>query len=242
MATVLVVGANRGIGLEFVRQYLKRGDRVLATCRNINGAGDALQELMLAQGTEGSKIFEVDLRHEATFAPVTASMAKELVGEGIDILIHNAGVYGPRGGSVGNLDGDAWAEVLKVNSIAPLLLTGHLLDLLRAGHDAKGQGRKLVYITSKMGSMGDNSGGGSYIYRSSKAALNAAVKSLSIDLAGDGIHVGLLHPGWVQTDMGGAGALIDTATSVEGMLRLIDALDGSTSGKFMAYDGKAIPW
>ena len=238
MATVLVIGANRGIGLEFVRQFLERGDKVLATCRNKGKAG-GLQKLQAGKGN--LEVFEVDVQHEQSIASLATDLKKTLGGEGIDLLIHNAGVYGPRGGAVEDLDGDAWAEVLRVNSIAPLLVTRYLLDLLRAGKTAKAE-RKLVYITSKMGSMGDNEGGGSYIYRSSKAALNAAAKSLAIDLAGENILVGLLHPGWVQTDMGGPSALIDTRTSVNGMLKLIDGLSPKTSGKFQAYDGKAIPW
>ena len=238
MTTVLVIGANRGIGLEFVKQFLERGDKVLATCRSKGSAGD-LTALGAAAGQ--LQVFEVDVQHEESIAGLAASLKKALGGEGIDLLIHNAGVYGPRGGAVEDLDGDAWAEVLRVNSIAPLLITRHLLDLLRAGKTAKAE-RKLVYITSKMGSMGDNEGGGSYIYRSSKAALNAAVKSLAIDLSAENFLVGLLHPGWVQTDMGGPSALIDTATSVAGMLKLIDGLSAKTSGKFFAYDGKAIPW
>ena len=234
MATVLVIGANRGIGLEFVKQFLERGDKVLATCRNKGSAGDLTA---LGDTAEQLEVFEADVRQEESIAGLATDLKKTLGSEGIDLLIHNAGVYGPRGGAVGDLGGDAWAEVLRVNSIAPLLVTRYLLDLLRAG-----SGRKIVYITSKMGSMEDNEGGGSYIYRSSKAALNAAAKSLAIDLAGENILVGLLHPGWVQTDMGGPSALIDTRTSVTGMLKLIDGLSPKTSGKFQAYDGKAIPW
>jgi NAD(P)-dependent dehydrogenase (short-subunit alcohol dehydrogenase family) len=107
---------------------------------------------------------------------------------------------------------------------------------------AKGGDKKLVYLTSKMGSIGDNQGGGSHIYRSSKAALNAAVKSLAIDLSDKGFSVALLHPGWVRTDMGGPNGLIDTKTSVTGLMEVIAGLDPASSGRFLNYDGSVIPW
>lgn len=230
MATYLVTGTNRGIGLEFVNQILARGDTVLATCRDIDKADD-LREL--AENNERLELFELDVLDEED----RNNFPKRLAGKAIDVFINNAGIYGPRGASFGKVDGEEWAQVLWVNSIAPILLTQVLIDNFR-----KGRAKKLVYITSKMGSIDDNSGGGQYIYRSSKTALNAAVKSLSIDLADAGFAVGLLHPGWVQTDMGGPNALIDTQTSVSGMLGVIDSLDTEKSGQFFNYDGQIIPW
>lgn len=229
MATVLVTGANRGLGFEFVRQLVDRGDEVIATRRGGAAAGE-----LDALGDAGNlRVLELDVRDGDSIA----GFARRLDGRAIDILINNAGVYGPRGAAFGELDGGSWAEVIGVNSIAPMLLAQKLLPNLR-GDGA----RKLVFITSKMGSIADNRGGGSYIYRSSKSALNAAVKSLAVDLAGENFVSLLLHPGWVRTDMGGPNALIDTATSVGGMLRVIDRAGPAESGGFFAYDGAVIPW
>jgi len=230
MTTYLVTGTNRGIGLEFTEQLLARGDSVIATCRDI----DKAEELRaLSQRHQELELLELDVADGASLG----NFPKRLEGRTIDVFINNAGVYGPRDAQFGHVQGKEWADVLHINAIAPVLLTQLLIDSLRKGED-----KKLVYITSKMGSIEDNSGGGQYIYRSSKAALNAAVKSLSVDLADDGFSVLLLHPGWVRTDMGGPNALIDTHTSVSGMLDLVDGLKQAHSGQFLAYDGKVVPW
>ncbi len=230
MATVLVTGASRGLGLEFVKQLTAQGDEVIATCR-----GEcAMSELDGLYDThENLSVMELEVTDDASIA----SLGRQLEGRPIDVLINNAGIYGPRGTPIGELEGEDWAKVLQVNCIAPILLSQTLLPSLRLG-----QARKLVFITSKMGSIADNRGGGSYAYRSSKSALNSAVKSLSVDLAGDGFVSILLHPGWVRTDMGGPNALIDAKTSVDGMLRVIDGAGEAESGGFFAYDGAAIPW
>ena len=162
---------------------------------------------------------------------------QQLAGRPIDIFINNAGVYGPPNANFGAIDAHVWASVLQINSIAPLMLSQLLMPSLRQGKD-----KKMLYLTSKMGSIDDNSVGGSYIYRSSKTALNSVVKSLAIDLAGEGFSAAVLHPGWVLTDMGGPNALIDTETSVTGMLKVIDNLDLQSSGSFFNYDGAIIPW
>ena len=230
MSNYLVTGTNRGIGLEFVKQLLARGDTVLATCRDM----DKAEELVtLKDSHETLSVHELDV----TSAESMANFPKRLEGRAIDVFINNAGIYGPRGASFGKVDGKEWAQVLEVNAIAPVLLTQLLMEHLRKGRD-----KKLVYISSKMGSIGDNSGGGQYIYRSSKTALNAAVKSLSIDLADAGFAATVIHPGWVQTDMGGPNALIDTKTSVSGMLQVIDKLKLDNAGQFYNYDGEIIPW
>lgn len=230
MSTYLVTGSNRGIGLTFVMSLLARGDRVVATCRDRSKANDLTA---LREEYPELEILELDVADAASLEAFPARLGDTA----IDVFISNAGVYGPRGANFGNLPGADWEQVLLVNAVAPVLLTQFIMDNLRQGSD-----RKLIYITSKMGSIDDNGGGGQYIYRSSKAALNAAVKSLSIDLADDGFDVLLLHPGWVQTDMGGPSALIDTGTSVDGMLQLIDQLGPTQNGQFLAYDGKQIPW
>ncbi|MFK7863148.1 MAG: SDR family oxidoreductase [Pseudohongiellaceae bacterium] len=229
MANVLITGTNRGIGLEFVEQFLSRGDAVFATCRNPANA-EALQAL--ASQHASLKILQLDVSNPDSVATFPA----QLEGAAIDIFVNNAGIYGSREG-FGKLNEDVWANVFHVNSIAPVMLTQLLADNL-----SRGSLKKLVYLTSKMGSIEDNQGGGSYIYRSSKAALNAAVKSLAIDLSGEGFSVGLLHPGWVRTDMGGPNGLIDTNTSVSGLMEVIDQLNLKNSGSFFNYDGSIIPW
>ena len=234
MATILITGTNRGIGLEFTKQCLARGDRVIATCRDIEAA-DGLKQLSSSQDELGTRL---EVRQLDVASPESMQeFVQQLADTPIDIFINNAGVYGPTNVKFGELDAQAWASVVQVNSIAPLMLSQLLMPNLRKGKD-----KKMVYLTSKMGSIGDNSGGGSYIYRSSKTALNSAVKSLAIDLAAEGFSAALLHPGWVLTDMGGPNALIDTKTSVTGMLKVVDDLDPQTSGSFFNYDGSIIAW
>lgn len=230
MATLLITGTNRGIGLEFVRQYLARGDQVIATCRQPTEAR-ALQELAAAE--PGLRIMALDVAEPDSLT----GFADELGDQAIDIFINNAGVYGPRSARFGEVSAQDWLGVLEVNTVAPLLLTQLLIDNFR-----RGTGRKLVYITSKMGSIADNESGGSYIYRSSKTALNQVVKSLAADLADQGLLTAVLHPGWVRTDMGGPNALIDTGTSVRGMIGVIEGLSAAQSGHFFNYDGREIPW
>lgn len=230
MATVLITGTNRGIGYKFVEKFLLRGDRVLATCRNIEAAEELRQ---LGAAHSGLEILELDVSSSQSLQ----NLPNLLNGEAIDILLSNAGVYGPKNTAFGDVDGPEWASVLQINAIAPLLLTQLIIDNLRKGKD-----KKLLYVTSKMGSIADNGGGGSYIYRSSKTALNSVVKSLSIDLAGEGFTAAVLHPGWVRTDMGGPNALIDTNTSVSGMMQVIEGLGVEQSGSFFNYDGSIIPW
>ena len=166
-----------------------------------------------------------------------ASFAYALADTAIDIFVNNAGVYGPRDANFGKVKSADWESVMKVNAIAPMLLTQQIISNLRLG-----SARKLVYVTSKMGSIEDNRGGGSYIYRSSKTALNSVVKSLSVDLREEGFSVAVLHPGWVRTDMGGPNGLIDVTTSVSGMMSVIEGLSPTCSGQFFNYDGSIIPW
>lgn len=230
-ASVLITGANRGIGLEFVRQYLAEGYTVVATCRN-KGAASELTALT-GQAGPGLRVLEL----EVTDAASIKALAKSVAEQPLDLLINNAGVYGPKGAALGQLEGSDWLQVFATNSIAPLQITAALLPNLKLAKQAK-----VVVISSKMGSIADNSSGGAYIYRSSKAAVNAAMASAAIDLRDDDISVGILHPGWVETDMGGANALIDTHTSVAGMREVIANLSLSGTGKFLSYDGTEISW
>lgn len=227
MPTVLITGANRGLGLEFARQYAGDGWRVHAACRDPDGAAD----LKTVAG-------EVSVHKLDVGAPdQIAALADDLDGTPIDLLLNNAGVYGPRSYGFGDIDYDAWMETLRINTLAPL----RVAEAFVGNVVASGQ-KKLVAVSSKVASIGDNTGGGGYIYRASKAALNAAMKSLAIDLAGRGVLSCVLHPGWVRTDMGGSGGLIDTPESVTAMRAVIDRLDAATSGRFFNYDGSEIPW
>ena len=230
MATVLITGANRGIGLEFVKQYLARGEKVVATCRDLEAATELQQ---LRAENENLSLLSLDVSCDESLTAFPA----QLENTPIDIFINNAGVYGPRDSVFNNVDEENWLPVLRVNAIAPMLLTQLIIENLKLGQD-----KKLLYITSKMGSIDDNKGGGSYVYRSSKAALNAVVKSIAVDLADDGFAVAVLHPGWVRTDMGGPNGLIDAGTSVAGMVSVIDNLGRSNTGSFFNYDGTIIPW
>ncbi|MEZ5489455.1 MAG: SDR family oxidoreductase [Gammaproteobacteria bacterium] len=230
MATILITGANRGIGLEFANQYLARGESVIATCRDPEQAA-ALQALQASHPS--LRIQQLDVSSDDSLHRFAAGLG----GEAIDVFINNAGVYGPRSAGFGQVSEQDWLPVLRVNTVAPLIITQLLVDNFRHG-----QARKLVYVTSKMGSIEDNQSGGSYIYRSSKTALNQVVRSLAADLADDGLTAVVIHPGWVQTDMGGPNALIDAQTSVRGMVAVIDGLGTKDSGKFYNYDGNEIPW
>lgn len=230
-STYFITGCNRGLGLEFVRQLLARGQRVIATCRDIATSTD-LTALTLKHSGQLSLV-EMDVSDEASMREAVALLNDEA----IDVFINNAGVYGPRDANFGNVDGPAMAEVLYTNAVAPVLLTQLLIDNVR-----KGSGKKLVYVSSKMGSIADNGRGGSYIYRSSKTALNSVVKSLALDLAPEGIATATLHPGWVRTDMGGPNGLIDAPESVSGMLNVIDGLSVASTGQFYNYDGSTIAW
>ena len=221
MSTVLITGAGRGIGREFARQYEAGGWRVIATCRDPS-----------KYDLEG-EVYRLDV----TDPDSVAALHRELNGEAIDLLINNAGIYGPRGLAFGSLDYGAWEEVLRTNVLGPMRVAEAL-----AAQVAASEKKRMVFISSKVGSIADNSSGGSYIYRSSKTALNMAVKSLSLDLSGKGVICILLHPGWVQTDMGGASAPIDAATSVAGMRAVIDRAGAADSGRFFNYDGNELPW
>lgn len=226
--TVFITGTSRGIGLEFVRQYLEEGWRVIATCRHPAQAG-GLQRLA---GSHPQQL-RIEALDVADWDAI-AALPRLLQGESLDLLINNAGIYGPRDQALGRLDVATWQTVLAVDTIAPIRIVETLLPLLRPG-------ARIASLTSLMGSIADNGSGGYYYYRSAKAALNAAHKSLALDLAGRHPCV-VFHPGWVQTDMGGPGAQITTAQSVDGMREQLRRLDHQGSGRFLRYNGDELPW
>ena len=227
MPTCLITGANRGLGLEFARQYAAEGWKVIATCRRPARA-EALNAL------EGE--IEVHPLDVTDFARIE-ELAKKLDGVPIDLLINSAGIYGPRVVPYGSVDYAAWAEVFRVDTMAPLKISA-----VFSKNVEKSKLKRIVAITSNMGSIGDNTTGGSYVYRSAKAALNAVMKSLAIDLKQKQIAVAVLHPGWVRTDMGGPGAKIEAFESVAGMREIIDGLGLENSGRFVNYDGTDLSW
>ncbi len=229
MPTVLVTGANRGLGLEFCKQYAGKGWKVIACCRYPEHA----IELNSIAGQYSLQIEALDV---ANFDQID-TLSKKLSNCVIDVLINNAGIYGDRGNDFGHLSYTEWLNSLTINTLAPVKIVEAFLPQIKQGHK-----KLIVSISSLMGSIADNGSGGSILYRSSKAALNASMKSLSIDLKRHAIGVLILHPGWVQTDMGGVNALIDTKTSVGGMCAVIDGFNLNLTGCFINYDGKALPW
>lgn len=231
MPTVLITGANRGLGLAFATQYATAGWRVHATCRD----PDRAQALAaLAENAEGAvAIHRLDVGDGAAIS----ALADALRDTAVDLLLNNAGVYGGQRKTFGDIDYKSWIETLRINALAPLRMAEAFVD-----HVAASERRQMVFISSKMGSIADNASGDSYIYRSSKAALNAVVKSLAIDLAPRGITAVAFHPGWVKTDMGGPNALLEPEESIAAMRAVIDRLTPADTGRFLNYDGTPIPW
>lgn len=232
MKRILITGANRGLGLEFTRQLLERGDRVFAARRNSLRTND-LQKLQ-TDYPEQLSILELDVRDEEQIESVAAAVAEK--SEALDLLINNAGVY-PRGERFGNLEPSTMMETLHTNSIAPILVVQAFADLL-----GKGDEPKVVNISSGMGSISSTGGGGNYSYRASKASLNMFSKVLSGDLRSRGIVVIVIHPGWVQTDMGGSGASLSAEHSISSMLKVIDEIGMADSGRYLQWDGAELPW
>ena len=231
MQTVLITGANRGLGLEFCRQYAAAGHQVIAACRHPNKAEQ------LAELAKQYPQIQIEALEVADFNQIDALAAK-LADRKIDVLLNNAGVYADKPGrGFGHIDHQAWTASLAVNVMAPLKLAEAFLPHLK-----RGDKRLIVALSSLMGSMTDNTSGGSILYRSGKAGLNAALKSLSIDLRPTSVGVLILHPGWVRTDMVGPNGLIDVEESVSGMRRVIDNFSLADTGRFVKYDGSALPW
>jgi NAD(P)-dependent dehydrogenase (short-subunit alcohol dehydrogenase family) len=228
--TILITGANRGIGLELTEKFAEAGWQVLACCRNPADAGQlqALSERGLA-----IELHALDVTDYAQMA----ALSDQLANRPIDILLSNAGIYGSKGAGFGEVDAEEWRQVLEVNTIAPLMLVQAFVEQVAAS-----QQKLVAVISSKVGSIADNSSGGSYVYRSSKTAVNQVVKSLSIDLAGRDIAVISLHPGWVQTEMGGPNAEIGTDESVSGLKGILQSAGRAQSGQFIEFNGNSIPW
>lgn len=219
MPHVLITGANRGLGLEFVRQYKDAGWDVVATARQSSPELEALNVRVEALDMQDLDAVE-KFGHRL---------------DRLDLLIANAGTYGPRE-ATSAAEARHWGETFVTNTIAPYLLAQSVLPLVEAGSG------KLIAVSTKMGSIEDNTSGGFIAYRSSKAALNAAWRSLAIEARQRGVAAAVLHPGWVQTRMGGASAPLDPKDSIAGMRRVIDGIGLEQSGGFFSYDGTRVPW
>ena len=231
MPSALITGANRGLGLEFARQYLADGWRVYAACRDPATASELHR--LAEQADDKLRILAMDV----TDPDSIHAGATELDGQAVDLLLNNAGIIGPRGQTVGNIDYRAWVEVLAVNTMGPTRVSEAFVE-----HVARSDRKLIVTLTSGMGSIADNTSGGSIVYRSSKAAVNMVMRSLAIDLAPRGITCVVINPGWVHTDMGGPNATLEPSESISQMRRLIATLGPKQSGKFFNYTGREYPW
>ena len=228
MATILVTGANKGVGLELTKRYAARGDQVLACCRNpdaateLNAIGDNV-EVLGVQISDGASV---------------AALAETIGDRPIDVLINNAGMAGPapEKQSGTEMDFDGWAETFVVNTMAPLRVLQTFRENLKGGTDPKA-----VTITSQMGAL-DLNWPLMYAYCSSKAAVNKVMRMMSAELAGDGIAVVLIHPGFVKTDMGGPNAEISPEESATGIVDVVDNTSMETTGTFMKWNGEPHNW
>ncbi len=232
MKRVLVTGSNRGLGLEWVRQYAREGARVYATCRFPEQA-EALRAV--AREHEGVSLHRLDV----TRPDEVADVAEEFSGAPLDLLVNNAGIYREQWGRdrLGSIDYGDWLETYAVNTLGAMRVSEALI-----GHLARGENPLIVAVSSHMGSIAEIGAPNDYAYRSSKAALNAAMKGLSLEVAGRGVGVLLLHPGWACTRMGGEGAPIPVEVSVTGMRERVEEFSLERSGRFFNYDGREIPW
>lgn len=218
--TIVITGAGRGIGLALARRWHERGDTVIAVGRSRPAALDAL----------GARVIEhIDVGRDADMPRLQAALGDTT----IDVLFHNAGVMHDE--SLQHMGIDGIREQFEVNALGPLRVTTALLDRM-------GNGARIGLLTSRMGSIADNDSGGRYGYRMSKAALNAAGKSLALDLHARGIAVAILHPGFVRTDMTGHNGHIDPDRAAEQLVARMDALDLASSGTFRHADGSVLPW
>jgi NAD(P)-dependent dehydrogenase (short-subunit alcohol dehydrogenase family) len=222
--TALVTGANRGLGLEFVKQLQAKGYTVIGTARN--------PERAVELKATGATVEQLDVASQSS----VDALAARLAGTSIDLLINNAGMAARNDSSLASIDYDAMVRTFQVNSLGPLRVTQALLPNLQAG-----SAKTIVNITSRLGSI-ELSEGELYSYRTSKTALNQINKIISVELAPQGFTSIVMHPGWVQTDMGGADATLTTPESIAGMLSVIEGLTPADTGKFYNFNGENLPW
>jgi len=236
MKKIFITGASRGLGLEFTKQYLKKGEIVIASCRKPEKA-DALKELE-AKFPSKLNIVQLDVVNEQSRNAVFEKIEKDF--DNIDILINNAGIISgneKESSILGEIYKEDFGKVFLVNSIAPLLMSEKFLPLLE-----KSEGAKIINISSQNGSIASRNVGGKYSYAASKAALNMITKILSNDLRDQGIATIAIHPGWIKTDMGGSNAPLEIEEPISKIIDLTDRSGISESGKFLDREGNDVPW
>lgn len=241
MRRILITGGNRGLGLEFTRQLLARGETVFAGARQPEQAAQ-LHELA-GQYSERLVVFPLDVTDAASIDNAFDLVATRV--DGLDVLINNAGIFNKIKSAFGegtdpkfgHLDAENLLAVYKVNSVGPVMMTQRFYELLKKGNQPK-----VINLSSLVGSIGLKNVGGYYAYSASKAALNMFTRLLAYDLERDGITVVSLHPGWVQTEMGGSRAPLPAAKSVAGMIKVIDSVGPADSGAFRQYTGEPMDW
>jgi len=228
---IVISGANRGIGLEFTRELSNAGHNIFACCRQPENA-EAL--LKMAQENKNIQVLPLDVCDETSIKNLQTS----LKGQAIDWLINNAGISGESGVTIGNIHADNFLRLLHTNCVGAIQLADALLDNIVISND-----KLVVNITSRMGSISDNTSGRSYAYRSSKAALNAVMRSFAIDVKDQGVNVILIHPGWVQTRMGGEDGALTAEESVGAMLNVIEQhRNNAHADTILRFDGDTINW
>ena len=232
MLRILITGANSGIGLAMTQQYLQRGERVFATCRQPAEAS-ALAELGIAYPDHLS-VLPLDVTDNATIDAAAETVSAQV--DGLDLLINNAGFF-PKDENINNLDAQTMLNTFHINAVGPIMVVQRFLGLLRAGNDAK-----VVNVSSQLGSLNRTTGKGYYSYNSSKAALNMLTRILAHDLRAEGIVVVTVHPGWVQTRMGGKGATITPEESASGLIAIADRITMDDSNKFYTWEGNEHSW
>lgn len=231
MPTLLITGANRGLGLELTKEYLKLGWQVHAACRDPDSAL-ALKAIQQAN-PDHLKVYKLDVSNDQQIE----QLKTELTDEAVDILFNNAGVYAAKSGEFGKTDRETWIDSFNINVVSPMKIMEAFVDNV-ANSDKK----IMANMSSKMGSIADNTSGGSYAYRSTKTALNTVVMSASHDLKSKGITVLALHPGWVRTDMGGPNGELSVEESAAGLLNNLNNATLKDSGSFFDVDGSIIDW
>lgn len=236
MQRILITGANRGVGFALVQQYVKDEDiKIFATCRTPESATEL--NALAEQHADKITVVQVDINDLASIEASVIAVESET--NALDVLINNAGINPkgtPEANVLGQMTAEAVGHIVTTNSVSPLIVSQAYRHLLKNGNKPR-----LVMVSSQMGSLA-RGGSGSYAYRMSKASMNMAAKTLSDDYAMSGIIVVTTHPGWVQTDMGGAGASITPTESATGLINLIDGLTASDNGKFYRWDGSEHDW
>jgi NAD(P)-dependent dehydrogenase (short-subunit alcohol dehydrogenase family) len=231
METILVTGSNRGIGLALAREFAGHGWQVIGCCRRPEEAAELQQAAAAAAGR--IRIERLDVADPEQIVALAAKLRDET----IDILFNNAGVVGPEHQDFGRVAEPAWVEAFRVNTVAPLMMAEAFVAQV-----ARSSRRIIATMGSVMGSIGENTDGGYYVYRSTKAAVHMVIKNLAVDLRNQGIIAVVFHPGWVHTEMGGAAAPLSPAESAAGLYRVLTALDRDDSGKFLDYRGRERSW